>query len=54
MCPRASLPLAGGPVSATADNMIFSGTAATFGRGLAVVTATGMHTEMGRIAGMLS
>ncbi len=34
-------------------NMIFSGTAATFGRGYAVVVATGMQTEMGRIAGML-
>ena len=35
------------------DNMIFSGTAATYGRGRAVVTATGMQTQMGRIAGML-
>jgi Ca2+-transporting ATPase len=35
------------------DNMIFSGTAATYGRGKAVVTATGMQTQMGRIAGML-
>ena len=34
-------------------NMIFSGTAATYGRGRAVVTATGMHTETGQIAGML-
>jgi P-type Ca2+ transporter type 2C len=32
---------------------IFSGTAATYGRGRAVITATGMQTEMGRIAGML-
>jgi P-type Ca2+ transporter type 2C len=35
------------------DNMIFSGTAATYGRGRAAVVATGMHTQMGRIAGML-
>ncbi len=35
------------------DNMIFSGTAVTYGRGRAVVVATGMQTEMGRIAGML-
>ena len=34
-------------------NMIFSGTAATYGRGRAVVTGTGMQTQMGRIAGML-
>ena len=34
-------------------NMIFSGTAATYGRGQAVVVATGMQTQMGRIAGML-
>jgi P-type Ca2+ transporter type 2C len=34
-------------------NMIFSGTAATYGRGHAVVVATGMQTQMGLIAGML-
>ena len=34
-------------------NMVFSGTAATYGHGKALVTATGMRTEMGRIAGLL-
>jgi Ca2+-transporting ATPase len=34
-------------------NMIFSGTTATYGHGRAVVVATGMRTEIGRIAGML-
>jgi len=34
-------------------NMVFSGTAVTYGHGTAVVISTGMQTEMGRIAGML-
>src|SRR5262249_28006440 len=34
-------------------DMVFSGTAATYGHGRAVVVATAMQTEMGRIAGML-
>src|SRR3712207_5105722 len=33
--------------------MVFSGTAATYGRGRAVVTATDMQTEIGKIAGLL-
>jgi Ca2+-transporting ATPase len=34
-------------------NMIYSGTSITYGRGTAVVVATGMQTEFGRITGML-
>ena len=47
-------PLAGEVSLGDRANMIFSGTAATYGRGRAIVVATGMRTEMGRIAGMLS
>ncbi len=55
-----SLPVSKG-VAAIADqvgigdrnNMIFSAMAATYGRGRAVVVATGMRTEVGRVAGML-
>ncbi|SFM50204.1 Ca2+-transporting ATPase [Marinobacter pelagius] len=35
------------------QNMVFSGTTVTYGRGKAVVTATGMQSQMGQIAGML-
>ena len=46
--------VAGEAVLGDRDNMVYSGTAATYGRGRAVVVATGVHTEMGRIAGMLA
>ncbi|MBQ2943283.1 MAG: calcium-translocating P-type ATPase, PMCA-type [Ruminococcus sp.] len=36
------------------SNMVFSGCSVTYGTALAVVTATGMDTEMGKIANLLS
>jgi P-type Ca2+ transporter type 2C len=48
-----SAPISGEAGLGDRGNMVFSGTAATYGRGRTVVVATGMDTEMGRIAGML-
>ena len=55
-----SLPVSKDPAPIDGDvplgdrlNSVFSGTTATYGHGKAVVTATGMQTEMGRIAGLL-
>ena len=36
------------------SNMIFNGTSVTQGTGRAIVTGTGMNTQVGKIAGMLS
>jgi len=56
-----SAPVAKDPAPVAADagladrtNMLFSGTAATYGHGRAVVTATGMRAEVGKIASLLS
>lgn len=42
------------PVEKITNGMVFQGTTVLSGRGRAIVTATGMQSEMGHIAGMLS
>jgi Ca2+-transporting ATPase len=47
-------PLSGDVALADRVNMVFSGSLATYGRAVMCVTATGMDTEIGKIAGLMN
>ncbi len=51
---KSTSPLAGPVPLGDRTNMVFKGTAVTQGVGRAVVTATGMRTEMGKVAALLA
>ena len=50
---KQSGPLPGNTILAERSNLAFTGTQVTYGQGEGIVFATGDHTEMGRIAGLI-